>query len=205
MRIAAGTRAAVLCACPPVSVLRGAAASSGRVCTPLAHQAPCATARPRARRARRFAPRALRARRPLQTRQPPCSGSPDESQHLGWGLAALSMRGTHGAPEPPCRSAARAGTRAPARAGSTQDSTRVWRALALGCIPVTFFRAAELPFARRLGLDYTDVTVNVQPDDYRGLQARARARPARRRAGGVGRAWARAIPLPVAITHCECV
>ena len=47
----------------------------------------------------------------------------------------------------------------------------MWRALALGCIPVTFFRAAELPFARRLGLDYSRFVVNVQPDDYRGLQA----------------------------------
>jgi len=79
----------------------------------------------------------------------------------------------------------------------------VWRALALGCIPVTFFRAAELPFARRLGLDYTDFTVNVQPDDYRGVQARARAfgaRPACHHARGVGRAWARALPVPVAMT-----
>ena len=48
----------------------------------------------------------------------------------------------------------------------------MWRALALGCIPVTFFRAAELPFARRLGLDYSQFVVNVQPDDYRSLQAR---------------------------------
>ena len=55
-------------------------------------------------------------------------------------------------------------------AGSTQDSTRVWRALALGCIPVTFFRAVELPFARRLGLDYSQFVINVQPDDYRGVQ-----------------------------------
>ncbi|KAK9819148.1 hypothetical protein WJX81_000453 [Elliptochloris bilobata] len=59
--------------------------------------------------------------------------------------------------------------------GSTQDSTRVWRALTLGCIPVTFFRATELPFARRLGLDYSQFVVNVQPDDYRGLQARLAA------------------------------
>ena len=46
----------------------------------------------------------------------------------------------------------------------------MWRALALGCIPVTFFRAVELPFARRLGLDYSQCVVNVQPDDSRGVQ-----------------------------------
>lgn len=47
-----------------------------------------------------------------------------------------------------------------------QDTTRVWRALAHGCIPVTFFRATELPFARYLGLDYRRFMVNIQPDDY---------------------------------------
>ena len=57
----------------------------------------------------------------------------------------------------------------------------MWRALALGCIPVTFFRAAELPFARRLGLDYSRFVVNVQPDDYRGLQARCLAAFSRHR------------------------
>ena len=81
-------------------------------------------------------------------------------------------------PGPPARRAAAtisASGRAAADTGSTQDSARVWRALALGCIPVTFFRAAELPFARRLGLDYTRFSVNVQPDDYRAVQACARA------------------------------
>lgn len=47
----------------------------------------------------------------------------------------------------------------------------MWRAIALGCVPVTFFRATELPFARRLGMDYLQFSVNLQPDDYRSLQA----------------------------------
>ncbi len=94
-----------------------------------------------------------------------------------------------GAPSTPCGSTMGARRRAPGRAGSTQDSTRMCRALALGCIPVTCFRAAELPFARRLGLDYTRFAVNVQPDDYRGVQARARAlraAPMRRARGTPG-------------------
>jgi hypothetical protein len=53
-----------------------------------------------------------------------------------------------------------------------QDTTRVWRALVRGCIPVTFFRATELPFARFLGLDYRRFVVNVQPDDYRDTPQR---------------------------------
>ena len=59
----------------------------------------------------------------------------------------------------------------------------MWRALALGCIPVTFFRAAELPFTRRLGLDYSQFVVNVQPDDYRRLQACCSASLLRQRMG----------------------
>ena len=61
------------------------------------------------------------------------------------------------------------------RVQAARRTARAWRALALGCIPVTFFRAAGLPSARRLGLDYARFTVNVQPDDYLGLQACARA------------------------------
>jgi hypothetical protein len=59
--------------------------------------------------------------------------------------------------------------------GNTQDSTRVWRALALGCIPVTFFRATEMPFARFLGLDYRQFAINIQPDDYADTPKRLEA------------------------------
>ena len=60
-------------------------------------------------------------------------------------------------------------------AGGTQDSTRVWRAIIYGCVPVTYFRAVELPFMRRLGIDYGRFSINIQPDDYDTTQARARA------------------------------
>ncbi len=63
---------------------------------------------------------------------------------------------------------------APPRAGGTQDSTRMWRSLIYGCIPVTYYRAVELPFMRRLGIDYGQFSVNIQPDDYDTTQARAR-------------------------------
>ena len=56
-------------------------------------------------------------------------------------------------------------------AGGTQDSTRVWRAIIYGCIPVTYFRAVELPFMRRLGIDYGQFSINIQPDDYDTTQA----------------------------------
>jgi hypothetical protein len=56
--------------------------------------------------------------------------------------------------------------------GATQDSTRMWRALLRGCIPVTFFRANDLPFARHLGITYSDFIVNLQPDDVGRTQAR---------------------------------
>ena len=56
--------------------------------------------------------------------------------------------------------------------GATQDSTRMWRALLKGCIPVTFFRANDVPFARHLGINYSDFMVNLQPDDVRRTQAR---------------------------------
>jgi hypothetical protein len=50
--------------------------------------------------------------------------------------------------------------------GNTPDTTRLWRALILGCIPVTFFRACEMPFGRYLDIDYQQFTINIQPDDY---------------------------------------
>ncbi len=34
--------------------------------------------------------------------------------------------------------------------GQTQDTVRMWRAIVKGCIPVTMFRANDLPFARVL-------------------------------------------------------
>ena len=34
--------------------------------------------------------------------------------------------------------------------GQTQDTVRMWRAIVKGCIPVTMFRANDLPFARFL-------------------------------------------------------
>ena len=62
-----------------------------------------------------------------------------------------------------------------AHAGGTQDSTRVWRAIIYGCVPVTYFRAVELPFMRRLGIDYGQFSINIQPDDYDTTQARRAA------------------------------
>lgn len=46
----------------------------------------------------------------------------------------------------------------------------MWRALIYGCIPVTYFRAVELPFMRRLGIDYGQFSINIQPDDYHVTQ-----------------------------------
>ncbi len=59
--------------------------------------------------------------------------------------------------------------------GATQDTTRLYKAILKGCIPVTFFRANELPFARFLGLPYEDFTLNIQPDDYAQLNDRVSA------------------------------
>ncbi len=58
--------------------------------------------------------------------------------------------------------------------GNTQDSARVWRAIILGCIPVTFFRANDLPFGRHMGMPYRDFVLNIQPDDYHQLNKRVR-------------------------------
>jgi len=59
--------------------------------------------------------------------------------------------------------------------GNTQDSARVWRAITFGCIPVTFFRAFDLPFQRHMGMPYADFVLNIQPDDYRQLNRRVQA------------------------------
>ena len=53
--------------------------------------------------------------------------------------------------------------------GQTQDTVRVYRAILKGCIPVTMFRANDLPFARFLAMPYSSFMVNVQPDDYAQL------------------------------------
>ena len=51
----------------------------------------------------------------------------------------------------------------------------MWRAIIYGCIPVTYFRAVELPFMRRLGIDYGQFSVNIQPDDFDTTQVRIAA------------------------------
>lgn len=51
----------------------------------------------------------------------------------------------------------------------------MWRAITFGCIPVTFFRAFDLPFQRHMGMPYADFVLNIQPDDYRHLNARVQA------------------------------
>ena len=75
------------------------------------------------------------------------------------------------------------------RAGGTQDSTRVWRALIYGCIPVTYFRAVELPFMRRLGIDYGQFSVNIQPDDFDTTQAGLPPAPAQAAAWLLSQLW----------------
>ena len=50
----------------------------------------------------------------------------------------------------------------------------------LRLVPVTYFRAVELPFIRCLGIDYGQFSINIQPDDYETTQAR-RAAPCRHR------------------------
>jgi hypothetical protein len=46
-----------------------------------------------------------------------------------------------------------------------QDTTRFWRAIFNGCIPVTFFRAFDRPFERSGLLDYDTFTLNLDLDD----------------------------------------
>lgn len=60
----------------------------------------------------------------------------------------------------------------------------MYRAILKGCIPVTMFRANDLPFARFLGMPYDSFMVNLQPDDYKelnGVLSRILADPARLR------------------------
>ena len=47
--------------------------------------------------------------------------------------------------------------------GIVAHTSRFWRALRRGCVPVTFFRAFDLAFAAQI--DYSSATVNIQPDN----------------------------------------
>ena len=47
--------------------------------------------------------------------------------------------------------------------GVVAHTSRFWKALRRGCIPVTFFRAYELPFSDVI--DYRAASVNIQPDN----------------------------------------
>ena len=51
--------------------------------------------------------------------------------------------------------------------GVVAHTSRFWRALRRGCIPVTFFRAYQLPFSGTI--DYSSATVNIQPDNIHTL------------------------------------
>ncbi|GAQ82765.1 Exostosin family protein [Klebsormidium nitens] len=52
--------------------------------------------------------------------------------------------------------------------GNTQDTARFWKAISMGCIPVSFFRAFDRPFERSRLLDYDTFTVNLETDDITG-------------------------------------
>ena len=52
--------------------------------------------------------------------------------------------------------------------GVVAHTSRFWRSIRRGCIPVTFFRAYELPF-QHLGVDYSRLTVNIEPDSIGDL------------------------------------
>ena len=45
----------------------------------------------------------------------------------------------------------------------------------LRLVPVTYFRAVELPFMWCLGIDHGQFSINIQPDDYDTTQARRAA------------------------------
>ena len=51
--------------------------------------------------------------------------------------------------------------------GQAQWTTRFFRAILMGCIPVTFFVNSDQPFEKELGLDYTKFTVNIVPGQIR--------------------------------------
>ena len=47
--------------------------------------------------------------------------------------------------------------------GIVAHTSRFWRSIRRGCIPVTFFRAYDLPFSKNI--DYSSASVNIQPDN----------------------------------------
>lgn len=51
--------------------------------------------------------------------------------------------------------------------GVVAHTSRFWRALRRGCIPVTFFRAYDLPFSSVI--DYSAASVNIQPDNIQSM------------------------------------
>ena len=51
--------------------------------------------------------------------------------------------------------------------GQAQWTTRFFRAILMGCIPVTFFVNADQPFEKELGLDYSIFTINIMPGQLR--------------------------------------
>ena len=53
--------------------------------------------------------------------------------------------------------------------GVVAHTSRFWRSLRRGCIPVTFFRAYELPFSSEI--DYSAFTVNIQPDNIHTMHS----------------------------------
>lgn len=50
--------------------------------------------------------------------------------------------------------------------GIVQQTLRTYRAIASGCIPVTYTRAFDRPFERILGLEWEKFTVNINPDEH---------------------------------------
>ena len=53
--------------------------------------------------------------------------------------------------------------------GVVAHTSRFWKALRRGCIPVTFFRAFDLPFSS--AIDYQAATVNIQPDNVQSMSS----------------------------------
>lgn len=51
--------------------------------------------------------------------------------------------------------------------GIVANTSRFWKAIRRGCIPVTFFRGFDLPFAS--AIDYGSAIVNIQPDNLDNL------------------------------------
>lgn len=53
--------------------------------------------------------------------------------------------------------------------GVVAHTSRFWKALRRGCIPVTFFRGYDLPFAG--AIDYSAATVNISPDNINTMSS----------------------------------